>query len=143
MIDRSFEQDPGRDAAVLFLCHHAIELHLKAGILAKGERPPNTHDLADLDVQYTALHPRHPIQVPEIIKYLTQIDAGLFPDTTKGLKGKLHERLRYAAKTDGRDWPDLPKLNPRELQEQITGMRKQMAPVFIPIVYGSFRFSDS
>jgi HEPN domain-containing protein len=83
MIDGSFDKDPGREAAVMFLAHHAIELHMKAAIIAAGEQYPNTHELSMLQQQYSRLYPEHPFVPPPNIKELTYMEDDLFPESTK------------------------------------------------------------
>jgi hypothetical protein len=142
MIDEQLDRDHGCEAAMLFLCHHAIELHLKAAIVAAGGTPPNTHDLADLDSLYATLYPAYPTMLPETITSLTYIEGDLFPETTKELKGKLHERFRYPTRRGEQGWPAQPPLALKQFAKQIAEMRKRMAPVFVPIIYGSFDCGD-
>lgn len=114
---------------MLFLCHHAIELYFKASIVSAAQEPPNIHDLIELDAQYSKLYPQYPIEIPPIIKGLTYLENGLFPDTTKGLKGKLHERLRYVTRRDGQYWPGQPQLDPKQFNDELVELRRKMMPV--------------
>lgn len=136
MIEDDFPCDFGRVHGVLFLCHHSLELHFKASIIAGGQKPKNIHDLAELDKQYSLLYPRFLIEPPPIIKVTTYMEADLFPETSKFMKGRLHERLRYVTNKDGTRWPRLPKFDPSDFAEELMRMRKQMYPIQMPLLYG-------
>jgi hypothetical protein len=136
MIEDDFPSDYGRVHTVLFLCHHSLELHFKASIVAGGQQPKNIHDLAELDRQYSLLYPKFPVEPRPIIKVATYLEPGLFPETSKSMKGRLHERLRYVTNKDGTRWPRLPEFESSDFAEELMRMHRQMSPVQMPLLYG-------
>lgn len=130
MIVEEFANDFGASRVVLNLCHHGVELYLKAALMSANFSIKNIHNLKELYFSYRSVYPSPDFEVPEIFGYG---DGDVFPEQEKELYKTLHQRYRYSSDTRGKRWPEVEGFVPELFLEEVTNFKMRAALAWIGI----------
>lgn len=130
MISEDFPKDFGRSRVILGLCHHGIELYLKAALMAANISYKHIHNLKKLYEEYRKTYPEVDFDVPEIFGYES---GGLFPEHEHELYKTLHQRYRYSSDVKGQRWSGMEGFIPELFLEEVSSFKNRAGLAWVGI----------
>lgn len=124
----------------MFLCHHAIELTLKAAILAMGVEPPKTHSLQVLTELCSTVCPIVSIPIPEFLSFGLTFEGDLFgPQFAKTFFSELNLHFRYPTSKAMESQIEM-AMTREDFLDQLQTSRRQLFQVLNPLFWNSNDF---
>ncbi|GEM_PF-4528669 len=124
----------------MFLSHHAIELTLKAAILATGVEPPKTHSLKVLTELCSTVCPIVSIQIPEFLSFGLTFEDDLFGSQfARKFFSELNLHFRYPTSEAMESHIEM-AMTREDFLGQLQTSRRQLFQVLVPLFRNSNDF---